>query len=70
MDLSELRAKEEAELLYDLRHAEKEIFELRFKATAEEVTNTARIGHLRKQIARINTILRERELGLDKKQEG
>jgi len=69
MDLSELRTKEEAELLYDLRQAEKEIFELRFKASAEEVTNTAQIGMLRKRIARIKTIMRERELGINPRRE-
>ncbi len=64
MDIQELRGKEDRELAFDLRNLEKELFELRFKSTAEDISNPSRIRQIRKDIARIKTLLRERELGI------
>ncbi len=64
MDIKELRGKEDRELVFDLRNLEKELFELRFKASAEDISNPSRIRQIRKDIARIKTLLRERELGI------
>ncbi len=64
MDIKELRGKEDRELEFDLRNLEKELFELRFKASAEDISNPSRIRQIRKDIARIKTLLRERELGV------
>ncbi len=64
MDIKELRGKEDRELEFDLRNLEKELFELRFKASAEDISNPSRIRQIRKDIARIKTLLRERELGI------
>lgn len=64
MDINELRGKENRELAFDLRKLEKELFDLRFKASAEDVSNPSRIRQIRKDIARIKTLLRERELGI------
>ncbi len=70
MDINELRSKEGAELLFDLRQQEKELFDLRFKSSAEEVSNTAKIGQVRRNIARIKTVIRQRELGIVLKDKG
>ena len=63
MDIKELRGKENRELEFDLRKLEKELFDLRFKASAEDVANPSRIRQIRRDIARIKTLLREREIG-------
>ena len=44
----------------------KEMFRLRFKATTEKVESVAQIRKLRRTIARIKTIQRQRELGIAK----
>ncbi len=68
MDIKELRSKELAELQFDMKNLEKELFDLRFKANSEDVTNSARIGQIRRHIARIHTIVRERELDQNKQE--
>jgi len=50
------------ELRQKLAEAYQELFNLRFQKETRELTNTARIGQVRKDIARFKTILREREL--------
>ena len=62
--LQELREKLDTELEFERGEREKELFELRFKSSAEGLANPSRIGQLRREIARINTILRERELNV------
>jgi large subunit ribosomal protein L29 len=51
------------DLTQRLRDAYQEQFNLRIQKATRELTNTSRIGQVRKDIARIKTILRERELG-------
>lgn len=60
----DLRGKEDKELLFDQENLRKELFDMRFKAAAEGNANPCRIGEVRRQIARIETVLRERSLGL------
>jgi large subunit ribosomal protein L29 len=60
--LSDIRGKDSRELQLDVQSMRKELFELRFRAAAEEISNTSRFRDLRRQIARIQTVLREREL--------
>ena len=45
-----------------LGEAKKEHFNLRFQHVTGQLDNTARLGQVRRQIARINTILRQREI--------
>jgi len=59
---SELREMSNAELASKLDDAYQELFNLRFQRTTGQLTNTARFRQVRKEIARMNTILREREL--------
>jgi large subunit ribosomal protein L29 len=61
MKINEIRGKDTRELLLDRNDLRKEQFKLRFKATAEEISNTARFKQIRRTIARINTVLVERE---------
>lgn len=60
--LKELRAKETKELQLDLSNLRKELFDLRFQSTTEKLANPARISQIRKDIARIHTLLREQEI--------
>ena len=53
----ELKAKTEAELNQDLVDAKKELFNLRFQNATNQLDNTARIGEVKKNIARIKTVL-------------
>jgi large subunit ribosomal protein L29 len=62
--LKELREKDDAELRFDLKALQRELFDLRFKSSAEGLSNPSRIRLIRHDVARIRTLLRERELGL------
>ena len=53
----ELKNKSAEELKVELENAKKELFNLRFQNATKQLDNTARITQVRKNIARINTIL-------------
>ena len=59
---SELRGLTNGELANRLDDAHQEQFNLRFQTVSGQVKNTARTAEVRKDVARIMTILREREL--------
>ncbi len=65
MNASEFRNKTDAELQGDLDDAYQELFNLRFQKTTGQLSNTARVGLVRKDIARIKTVQRERELAAE-----
>lgn len=58
-DLRELTAQELQERLDD---SKEELFNLRFQLATNQLDNTARLGELRKDIARLATVIREQEL--------
>jgi len=62
MKISEIRALETKELLAKVEEFKKELFELRFKQATGQLENTARVREVRKSIAKIKTVIREREL--------
>ena len=62
MKASEMRDMTSAELASQLDDAYQELFNLRFQRTTGQLTNTDRFQQVRKDIARVKTILREREL--------
>lgn len=62
MKADELRAIEDAKLREELSNYYQELFNLRFQKVTGKLTNTARPGIVRREVARIKTILREREL--------
>lgn len=60
----DLRELGEEDLVERLREAKEELFNLRFQMATGQQTNNRRLRVVRGDIARIYTILRERELGL------
>lgn len=62
MTATELRSQNNAELARKLDDAYQELFNLRFQRATGKLSNTARFQEVRRDIARIKTILREREL--------
>ncbi len=61
---AELRELSEEELVTKLREAKAELFNLRVQAATGQLDNNRRLQIIRREIARIYTIMRERELGL------
>jgi large subunit ribosomal protein L29 len=61
--LTEIKALGDAELQKKLEEAHQELFNLRFKLATKQLVNHRELPRVRKRIARINTIIRERELG-------
>ena len=62
MKASELRSMTNVELANLLDDSYQEMFNLRFQKTSGQLRNPARVGFVRRQVARVKTILREREL--------
>jgi large subunit ribosomal protein L29 len=62
--VGELRNLDDVELTTKLREAKEELFNLRFQGATGQLENHGRLRAVRKDIARIYTILRERELGI------
>lgn len=60
----ELRELNAEELKTRLTEAKEELFNLRFQAATGQLTNNRRLRTIKRDIARIYTVIRERELGL------
>ncbi len=60
--LKEMRQKEDKELLLDLGTLRRGLFDLRFQSSTEKLSNPSKISQIKKDVARIKTILRERGL--------
>ena len=60
----ELRELTEDELTDKLRESKEELFNLRFQMATGQLDNNRRLRVVRREIARIYTVLNERELGL------
>ena len=58
--LEELRSQSVADLNAQLVEAKKELFNLRFQNATNQLTNTSRIKEVRRNIARIQTIITEK----------
>jgi large subunit ribosomal protein L29 len=63
-----VRDLDDDELVTRLAEAKQELFNLRFQNVTGQLDNSARLGQVRKEIARINTVLREREIALHEAQ--
>ena len=59
--VEDLRSKNVEELNQELVSAKKELFNLRFQNATNQLTNTARIREVRRNIARIKTMISARE---------
>ncbi|MBI1985078.1 MAG: 50S ribosomal protein L29 [Rhodospirillales bacterium] len=60
MKVADVRAKSDDELKEQLMDLRKEAFNLRFQAASGQLENTARVRQVRRDIARIKTVLTER----------
>ena len=60
----EFRELNEEELVTRLNEAKEELFNLRFQLATGQLTNNRRLRTVKRDIARIYTVIRERELGL------
>lgn len=59
---AELRELKDEDLEARLEDSRQELFNLRFQHATNRLDNTARLGQVRKEIARLSTLLREREI--------
>lgn len=66
MKANEIRQMTDAELDSKLLDLKNELFNLRFQLATGQLDNPMRIKAVRKDIARVKTIMRERELGIGK----
>jgi large subunit ribosomal protein L29 len=64
MKIDEIRGKRAGELEYELKNMRKELFDLRFKSATQSLQSPARIRQLKRTIARIETVVRERVQGV------
>ncbi len=62
MKAEEIREWDEVELAARVRELKEEQFKLRFQASMMELENPTLLKHIRRDIARLKTVLREREL--------
>jgi len=60
----DLRGLLDEELVIKLRESKEELFNLRFQSATGQLDNNARLRTVKHDIARIYTVMRERELGL------
>ncbi|MEV4562333.1 50S ribosomal protein L29 [Nonomuraea sp. NPDC049419] len=60
----ELRLEDEDTLVQKLKEAKEELFNLRFQAATGQLESHGRLRAVRREIARIYTVMRERELGI------
>jgi large subunit ribosomal protein L29 len=67
MKIEEMRALSMEELAKNLEQAHQELFNLRTRLATKQLVNHREIPRVRKKIARLNTVLREKQLGLEVK---
>ena len=67
MKLKEIREKETTHLEHELLEKQKHMFDLRTQAVTEKLEDPSQLKKTRKDIARMKTILRQRELESQKK---
>jgi len=65
MRVSEIRVLSDQDLNKKLDDLKEELFNLRFRSAVGQLENPMRISTVRKTIARIKTVMRERELGIN-----
>lgn len=62
MKASEIREKTQAELEKELAELKSELFKLRFQLVTNQLENPMRLKDVKKSMARVKTVMREREL--------
>jgi large subunit ribosomal protein L29 len=68
--INELRDLSDGELVTRLRTSKEELFNLRFQNATGQLDNNSRIGQVKKDVARCETLLREREIEAAEAQRG
>jgi large subunit ribosomal protein L29 len=68
MKIKEIREKETSHLRNELVEKQKHLFDLRAQSVTEKVEDASQVRKTRKDIARMKTVLRERELEAQKQQ--
>lgn len=63
---TELREMNDEQLQFAMNEAKQELFRLRFQASTEKLDAPSNLKKLRREVARIRTIQRERSLGLQR----
>jgi large subunit ribosomal protein L29 len=63
---TEIRQRESDDILRDVAALEHQIWELRFQEGSEKAGDPSKIREKRRQVARLLTVLRERELGIER----
>lgn len=66
MKAKTLRDLTDEELAKKLEESKDELFRLRFQLATNQLDNPMRLKEVRKNIARLKTVIRERELGIDR----
>ena len=64
MKAKEIRALSPEELSKQLEAVHRELFDLRFRLATKQLVNHREIPRIKREIARLETIMRERELGI------
>jgi large subunit ribosomal protein L29 len=64
MELAKIRSLSDAELVHQERTAAEQLFRLRFQVSLGQNDGVKKLRQLRKEIAQIKTVARERELGI------
>jgi large subunit ribosomal protein L29 len=64
LKLKELRDLSDSEMTKQLEETHQELFNLRFRLATKQLVNHRELRRVKKNIARLNTLLRERELGV------
>ncbi|MFH0768474.1 MAG: 50S ribosomal protein L29 [Chloroflexota bacterium] len=64
MKVEEARALGSEELVKQLEAAHKELFDLRFRLATKQLVNHREIRRVKKDIAKLQTIMKEKELGI------
>ncbi len=64
MKVEEIRALNDEELAKQLEAAHEELFNLRFRLSTRQLVNHREIPRVKRDIARLKTIMREREIGI------
>jgi large subunit ribosomal protein L29 len=61
MKMTEVRALNDDDLRVQAQNLRRELFDIRFKGAVEQISNPARLREMRRDVARIQTVLRQRE---------
>lgn len=69
MKANEIRELTDEELVSKLSEAKSELFNLRFQLATNQLDNPLKLRDIRRELARVQTIRRERELAAEKEQE-